>query len=210
MREVIVKHYQFDELSDAAKERAREWWRDAERCDFGAHGELMESAETAAKLIGVEFNMREIKLMGGGTRQEPDIRWSGFYCQGDGASFTGRYEYRKGAHKAVRKEFPKDYELHSIADRLLEIQKDHGYKLCATIYQSGHYVHEHTMTAGTYRSDNGGLKCTDDTVTDIMRDFARWIYHGLRDEYEYRMSDEQVDDSIKANEYEFLENGSIA
>jgi hypothetical protein len=44
-------------------------------------------------------------------------------------------------------------------------------------------------------------------VTQCMRDFADWIYDQLRKEYEYQMSDEQVDETLIANEYEFDEDG---
>ena len=44
-------------------------------------------------------------------------------------------------------------------------------------------------------------------VTQLMRDFANWIYKALELEYEWRNSDEQVDESILSNEYEFDEEG---
>ena len=44
----------------------------------------------------------------------------------------------------------------------------------------------------------------------MLRSFADWIYRQLKEEYEYRMSDENVDESIRINEYEFDENGRIA
>lgn len=47
----------------------------------------------------------------------------------------------------------------------------------------------------------------EEELERLMRTFADWIYDGLRQEYDYRMSDESVDDSIRANEYEFTETG---
>lgn len=49
-----------------------------------------------------------------------------------------------------------------------------------------------------------------DEVTKALRDFNRWIFRRLQDEYEYLTSDEQVEESIRANEYEFTEDGTIA
>lgn len=43
-----------------------------------------------------------------------------------------------------------------------------------------------------------------------MRAFADWIYRQLETEYDYQNSDEQVDESIIANEYEFTEEGKPA
>ena len=43
----------------------------------------------------------------------------------------------------------------------------------------------------------------------MLKDFAKWIYTRLDTEWDYAMSDEQIDDSIRANEYEFTEGGKI-
>lgn len=43
-----------------------------------------------------------------------------------------------------------------------------------------------------------------------MREFADWIYSRLEAEYEYQNADEQVDESIRINEYEFAEDGNRA
>lgn len=208
MREVIVKLFKFDELSDKAKEKAREWWRECEARDFGGHGELWEPAQTAAKILGIEFADRPVTLMGGGTRIEPDIRYSGFWSQGDGASFVGSYSYAKGAHKAIRKEFPEDAKLHAIADGLLELQKKHGYGITAKITQRGPYAHKYTMNFEVYFKDGEYADAeTDEAISELMRDFAEWIYRYLEKEYEYRMTDENADESIRINEYDFLDNG---
>lgn len=213
MREITSKVYQFDELSDRAKERARDWWRECESQDFGGFGELSEPYETAAKLLGIEFATRAVKLMGGGTRYEPRVYWSGFSSQGDGASFEGSYSYRKGCRRLVRKEFPTDKQLHQIADTLTQVQRKHGYRLTASISQSGNYVHEYTMsvsvTIDTVMQREADAE-TEETILEAMRDFARWIYKGIEAEYEYRMSEENVDESIRVNEYEFTEDGEIA
>ena len=50
----------------------------------------------------------------------------------------------------------------------------------------------------------------EEDTRDLLRSFADWIYRQLKEEYEYRMSDENVDESIRINEYEFDENGRIA
>jgi hypothetical protein len=50
----------------------------------------------------------------------------------------------------------------------------------------------------------------EEELTEALRDFNRWIFKSLEKEYEYLMSDEQVDESIKANEYEFTKEGGLA
>jgi hypothetical protein len=53
------------------------------------------------------------------------------------------------------------------------------------------------------------IESTEDEkeLLKLMRDFADWIFHGLREEYEYQMSDESVDETLEANEYEFTADG---
>jgi hypothetical protein len=50
----------------------------------------------------------------------------------------------------------------------------------------------------------------EEDVTKALRDFNRWIYKRLLAEYEWLIADEQVEESIIANEYEFTEEGKIA
>ena len=49
----------------------------------------------------------------------------------------------------------------------------------------------------------------NDELIDYLRDFMRLIYKQLETDYEFRMSDEYIDDMIINNEYEFLDNGSM-
>lgn len=208
MRTIEVKIYQFHELSDAAKEKARDWYREGIELHTDA---VFEPAESAAKLLGITFAQRSIPLMNGKTRSESDIRYSGFSSQGDGASFVGTYEYRKDAPQAVRAEFPEDTVLHRIADELEALQAAHdGDTISARVSQSGRYVHKYTMFADVSVGDEDGNDHTTNSLLRTMRDFAQWIYDYLFDEWEYQLSDEAVDDSITANEYEFLSTGKPA
>ena len=211
MKTIQVNLYSFSELSDSAKEKARDKyreWSDDFEADF-----VMDDAKNIADILGIEFDTRSVPLMNGKTRSEPEIYYSGFYQQGSGASFAGCYSYKKGSKKAIREYAPKDAELHRIADELQAIQKRNFYSLRAAISQSGIYCHEYTMSVSCsnwiddYR-DISDSDCED--ILELMRDFARWIYSQLEKEYEYRMSDEHIDDMLEANEYEFLEDGSMA
>jgi hypothetical protein len=180
--------------------------------DFDAN---LEPYETTANLLGIELDSRTIPLMNGKTRQEPAILYSGFYSQGDGASFTGRYGYVKGSVKAIKAEFPTDEKLHRIAEGLAELQRKYSYRLKATVTQSGNYVHKYTMDIeDVCRSDwRSGQdveienEYDQKALLELMRDFAQWIYDGLEEEHEYQMSDESVDDTLAANEYEFTADG---
>lgn len=208
MRTIETKLYKASELEGKAKDKAREWWRELEAQDFDPE---FEPFETAAKILGITFNTNPVKLYGGGTRYESDIRYSGFHVQGSGASFTGTYEYAKGCSKAIRAEFGTDEKLWAIADGLTELQKHHGYKLTARIENSSR-ICGMSIEIGINslaEIEDSEFQDIEKTILDLMEDFADWIYRELEEEYEYRMSDENVDDAMDANEYEFTEDGNF-
>lgn len=207
MKTKTVNLYQFDELSDTAKEKARQWWRECESQEFGSFGELTESAETAAKLLGIEFGRHDIPLHGGGQRREPKVWWQ-LHVQGSGASFEGDYGYARGSAQNIRKEFPTDTTLHAIADGLQRIQKRYAYKIEARIQTNSREVHKYAMSVDAVLPNANMLGENDENaLLELMRDFADWIYKNISDEWDYRMADENVDDSMRANEYYFTEDG---
>lgn len=199
--------YQLDELSDSAKEQARAWYRSI-GFDYDWYDSVYEDFVQIAGMLGIEFRTREVKLMGGGTRQEPCIWFRGFWSQGDGACFEGHYAYRRGAPAKIREWAPKDDALHEIADRLHAVQRRNFYQLHAEIRHRGHYYHEYCMVISVERDSHQSM--TDDAedgVTEALRDLARWLYRQLEREYDYLSSDEAVDETIAANGYTFTEDG---
>ncbi len=206
MTQVTITLYHFDELSDKAKDKAREWWRELEAQDFGGFGELYESAEDAAKILGIEFRTHEVPLHGGGKRSEPNISWQ-LHTQGSGACFEGYYSYSREAVKRIKAEFPQAEVLHRIAAGLQTLQKSNRYQLTAQVSTHGSGVHSNTMDAEVYRDGSQASDEVTEQVLGLMRDFADWIYEYIRHEYEYRMSDENVDDAIRVNEYTFRADG---
>lgn len=219
--------YTFDELSDRAKERARDWYRSVANDDFSSCGaeSTIEDAARMADLLGINLRNRRVRLMNGGTRLEPEVYWSGFSSQGDGACFVGTYSYKPGSVKAIAAEAPpgddaahkQNNELNRIARDLAELQRPHFYKLSASVRHTGHYSHEHSTTidvdcecASCQRGNNVDGKARDENVADLLRDFMRWIYRALEAEWIYQNSNEQVDDMIRANDYEFNEDGTRA
>jgi hypothetical protein len=210
MRTVETKIFTFNELSESAKEVAREWWRQCENEDSSSQEFVYDDAAAIAELFGLDIRTRPVKLMGGWTRYDPCIYYSGFSSQGDGACFEGTYRYRKGALKAVKEYAPQDETLHGIVAQLQALQKRNFYRVVCTTKHSGHYYHSGCMRVDCENSHDSYLPVVDeDGFVDCLRNFADWIYDRLEAEYDWTMADEQVDDSIIANEYEFTENGDI-
>ena len=201
--------FRLDELSERAKEQARAWYREASDCDDW-HESVFDDFEAICAILGVRLATRSVRLFGGGTRQKPCIWFSGFASQGDGASFEGALRFAAGARKAIRAHAPEDSELHRIADGLQAIQRRNFYQLRAEASQRGRGCHEYSMSITVERESPNNQEMTadaEDTVAELLRDLARWLYRQLEREYEYQTSDEVTDEAILVNEYTFTENG---
>src|SRR5690606_10699911 len=120
--------YEIHELSDDAKDRARAWYREGAG-DWDWYDSVYDDFEEVCRRLGVTLKTRAVRLYGGGTRDKPCIWFSGFWSQGDGACFEGRYHYVRGAGTAVRRYAAQDRDLHMIADQLRAAQRRNFYQL---------------------------------------------------------------------------------
>lgn len=217
--------YTFDELSDKAKEKARDWYRQGNCEDsFWSEG-VLDQAEEVSVMLGIDLCQTPYKTIGGETRYKATIYFSGFWSQGDGACFEGTWDASKVRADALKKEWPTDKELHRIADGFAEVAKEYP-EGAFSVKHTGHYSHSHSTSFDVelndpkendleYDSTEWSVAATkwredEETLIELARDFMDWIYKQLEKEWDYQNSDEQVDESIKCNEYEFSEDGSIA
>ena len=143
--------YSFNELSDEAKQVAfnnslginvDHWdWYDSTKDDF----------HTILELVGF-YNI--------------DSNFSGFYSQGDGASFSANYRYKKGCLKAVKQHAPNDTELHDIVKGIISHQKNNGYLLSCEVSKRGNYSHSNTMNFNWCKNDDSCFDWKNDFVED--------------------------------------------
>ena len=201
--------YQFPELSDGAKEKARSWYR-----ELGPHDDwwdaVYEDFARVCEILGIRLKTRAVRLMGGGTRQKPCVWFSGFCSQGDGASYEGHLSHAKDSAKRIRDYAPQDPTLHGIADRLQAVQRRNFYQLTAEATHRGRYNHQYCMIIEVARDSPTGREPTndsEDTVIEAMRDLARWLYRQLEAEHDHLTSDDAIEDGIIANAYTFTEAG---
>ena len=203
--------YTIEELPEAARERARAWYR--ETClDHEWYDFVYEDFQTICPILGIALRTSPVRLHGGGIRDKPQVNFTGFWNQGDGASFRGRSTAMPRARpSAIRAHAPKDAELHRIADALQAgAEAQFPYQLHATIRQQGRYCHEYSMAIEVERDSPTWQPMTDgadDTAIEAMRDLARWLYRQLRQEYEHLTSDAAVDETVAANEWTFTAGG---
>ena len=189
MKMISLHVYQFDELDNTAQKVAREWFR-KDYPDYEWWDTVYDDAKEVATFLGVEIDK---------------IYFSGFWSQGDGASFTGRF--RSDDLKtldALKENYPTEEKLHALLQRLLAVKHQEGAFL--EILVRGRYSHSGTMDVEDPDSYYVWAEMCE--VRDCLRRFADWIYAQLEKEYNYLVSNESVDENIRINEYWFLPNGS--
>lgn len=187
----IITTYKFEELSDKAKEKAREWWREA-GYDFG-DGWWDDVYDDAKKILGY-LGFENI-----------DPSFSGFYSQGDGASFTATWnasyvEFGKAVEYA-----PDSSEIKDVASVIEDLAHRNPEAACK-LYRNDHrYSHARTVS---YDLAEDFSEVDDEAFIGACRDVMYWLYGQLEKTHDWMLSNEYIDDALTANEYEFTIDGS--
>lgn len=197
MKTIEITIYKFDELSEESKAKSIEKLYDI-NVDFHDWWEgVYEGFNTG--------NVTEYFEVG-------KMYFSGFSSQGDGAMFEYEGITGKLFHEAI--------------DSLkLPNWKRQAMKAAGTFSgkgkQSGMYYHEKSCSHVLYfesedaHRDNiielfyNQHEALENYIESKYEDLARSLYADLEKEYDYRTGKEAVIESIKANEYEFTEDGKI-
>jgi hypothetical protein len=210
--------FKFSELSNSAKETARDVHRyDDIQDDWWDY--IYEDAVRMGGMLGIEISKTWHAPNNPSRKgyETIDISFSGFGCQGDGASFEGNYRYAPEVIANVVSETT-DEELLRIAQELTLLQLTRRLQglesFSATIRTSGNYSHSGTMNieVNSEDEDNEHINVSEDlgdNVTQLMRDFADWIYKHLEAEHDYLTSDEYVDERLNEGDDLFDEDGVI-
>lgn len=202
--EGVKTEFRFEELSDSAKDKVRE------RHNAWFHGDQWYDA--------VYEDFVRVAAVFGFQTSADGVYFSGFWSQGDGASFRALYRSPLGSvHEALTKEGYGDAELLRLANEIdvfmapLRLMHHNAY-WDARIYTSGHYHHSGTMRIDAV-SVNGEQPFTDEldnaekTILGIAKSLADWLYGNLRDEYEYLESDEALAETFQ--DHKFDESGTM-
>lgn len=171
MRIKQTQVFTFNELSDAAKERARDWYREASAGDDDSFETVKEDAEQ----IGLKVE------------------------------YLDRHRDCKGSFVADAVECAHN------------IEKNHGPD-CETYKTAVAFLKERdAIVDGAEKDENGDFvdeyelnekldECEAEFLRSILEDYAIMQER----EQEYRSSDEQVDEMLIANKYEFTADGKRA
>lgn len=188
----------YNELDDSAKEKAREWMRSGVDEDNYWSESVIEDWKQILEFLGF---------------YDVDIFWSGFWSQGDGACFVGKWrdfyvEYNKlveylGAEKA---------EEYGAFFHKMRVFKDMGATEThfVKLIHHSNYCHEHSisydfdMPVGEF-----SVEGFEEDFKEACKYLMRQIYRQLEQEYEYQTSDEALEECILANDYDFNEEGEV-
>ena len=206
--EKTITLYTYEELSERAKETARNWWLECrDSCDYQA---VIDDFAEIVERMGFTFTTHSVRLMNGSTREERNIWWQLGYVQSDFAGFEARYHYAKGGLAAVKAYAPKDETLHAIAASLQEMQARNFYKIAALIRfddRRGFEIAE-TLKDGCYMYGSDAEIDAERTIKHACEDLSRWLYSQLRKEDEYLSSEEAIAEAMEINGYTFREDGT--
>jgi hypothetical protein len=195
----------YDELTDKAKETAR-------KLVANTASELFDGCQV------IDDWKQILKALG---FYNPEIFWSGFWSQGDGACFIGSWEPQWVEPENIKYWLPeKDperfgtfaQEQHALyklleAAEVNDTDEDQTSFLAghAKLEHRGHYYHESSISYEF--SYEGWSPILEDEFVDWCKDLMRMIYRDLKEQFEWETSDEAAEEAIAFNEYDFNEKG---
>ena len=198
MRTIELNVYKYSELSDEAKEKAKEWYLndDTRAYIFQQDCELYLKEAFPSSELNVEFSLG--------------------YCQGDGLNIYGELcvndLIERLAHEFTKKElaFFKWYHNKFGYEYIDMAQNPLRYSYCVCEHNDYMNEYQDTMEYWQYRGIPYALL---DRVNDLCKDYmcdlcSQFEKDGYR--FLYEISDEEMEDTCEANGYEFYENGKIA
>lgn len=123
-----------------------------------------------------------------------DVEFSGFWSQGDGASFTGSFRLSDVNPSELKSACPTEVELHELAAELQVLADAHPNIEGHISRMPSMYSHSNTMSTGYWSSENDDEETDafapyEDTVIRIFRELANWLYSRLNSEYDFYLAD---------------------
>ena len=196
--QIQITLFSFDELSEDAQQRVIEGLRDRH--------------EPYYDVIYEDFALQLSEKYGGELDPE-EITWSGFWSQGDGASFICNFDSE--VLLPILKEELNEEQVSLLEEINAEID-------CASIRTGYQYAHENTVRGkvSIYYSDvyydrmveiNEVHHIIEDKLTEIIREECRNLYKQLESFYDQEMEAERLIEEIKEcyPGYCFREDGTI-
>lgn len=194
MRTIELKLYNFEELDEKAKEKARDWFKKDGLEEYQIE-DITESFQYKLEQLGLPTE---------------DVRWRLSCCQGDGVAFYGEVDIEEYLKKnKIKTKFKKLF--FPDGDLTISIRIDKSYN-CHL------YDHYNTMVLSWDEHLYGGydnayrnyiidefIEHLNSHIKELSKDFEKSGYEQI----DYYNSNEYVDKNIVINEYEFTEDGEF-
>ncbi len=198
MRKVEIKLYQFNELPEDVQERIIEKNRYTLVEDQSWYEPILEGFIEDMKELGHEIHPDDIYL-------------TGFYNQGDGASFTTEHSSLdpKSLIDAVRS------RVESLPAGLTKELDEGliGFELCKNhfgrLYSHSRTVQLDLLYEGEDREIEKALVEMTDIIQDYLRDKMVKLYSDVLEHYDCLTSDEVIKEELIEREAEYLEGGGL-
>ena len=212
----FITAYEYDELSDEAKQTALQWYRES---DIDGHDRVQQ----------VTFELTDI-LTRLGYPTDP-LEWSLGHCQGDGVAFYGTLCLESFLEAQIRRQtnpFPKEIPVYADSpdfkrtmERALcnyhKVVEDHGLRVKIVRNSYGyHYSHENTMKLDVedcfyMEEPHPKLMAMWDRLFEWIGEDIRKVSKALADigydTLDWLSGEEYVADTLRANGYLFTEDG---
>ena len=206
--------FKFSELSESAKQRACQEY--SEHCMDHDWWEFVYE-DYAQKCEAAGFH-------------DPEFSFSGFWSQGDGASFKCNYSFTGDEALQFLDQSDTDAFIVLCARFRFEGEQLPKLHLTGSIdNRNNHHSHSNTMSIDYDRVelelplDGVASELADAAsefeervgyypfkgILEAARDIAQDLYRSLEKEYEYQTSEEQVAETSEANDWLYDENGRI-
>lgn len=200
MKTIETTVYDFNELSEKAKEAARAWLRGQEESDNDWAGCTIE-----------EWQNGFLTAMGWSGAK---IGYRGFWSQGDGAHFEGEWHSCNVRPDWLTEQGITDEDLARFLSEYAELAKKYPSSFCRVRHR-GHYQHENCTLFDNFevldgKGDHVPEESYDDfaqKIVDLSKEVMRHIYSCLEKEYDFYNADTQVDERIAGNGHTFTAEG---
>ncbi len=195
-QQISITVYQYDELSEKAKEKARTWYSEGAFNDATWAEYTVNDFVEVAKRLNIDISERTFRAIGGQEKSEPKVSWDNFPWR---LAFEGSWTAAGFDPKKVTEWAPQDEKLKEIAAQLQTIVERAGPDVQVKCGVSRDCWPEIEMVSGELDSTA--------EVEEPLKELCRWGAANLESEWEYQNSREQIEESIRANEYEFTADG---
>lgn len=198
--------YTFVELEEDVKEKVLDRYREWNAGDEWWFENMTDMSEPAEEYtFKAQANDAGIHMS--------RFYFSGFYNQGDGAGFDGSVDYEEyiranklgNKYRCLLRHVERD-------GGGLSLRSDDRWGFSMRVEDADHFFDAYDDTARAWASSDKAEEQVAELVDEIQQhaiELASDFYQQLEREYEYLTSDEQVIESLDANEILFTEDGNI-